>query len=261
MARKKTTRTQSRSLFDEPPSAEAPERATDVPGLPEELPKSWRNALEPETRKPYWADLMRFVAEERAAHTVYPPEGDVFNAFRHTPLERVKAVVLGQDPYHGEGQAHGLCFSVRPGVRAPQSLRNVYTERQSDLGLPPVKHGCLAAWARQGVLMLNAVLTVRAKTPNSHANKGWEHFTDAALRAVNELPHAVVFILWGAYAQKKTPLITGTQHVILKAAHPSPYSAANGFFGSRPFSQANAALEAAGETPIDWRLPEVATER
>lgn len=260
MARKKTTRTETRSLFEEPASAEAPERAAGVPGLPDDLPVAWLKALEPETRQPYWAGLMRFVADERAAHTVYPPEGDVFNAFRYTPLDKVKAVILGQDPYHGEGQAHGLCFSVRPGVRVPQSLRNIYAEMQTDLGIKPVQHGYLAAWARQGVLMLNAVLTVRAKTPNSHANKGWEQFTDAALKAVNELPRTVVFILWGAYAQKKIPLVTAPQHAILRAAHPSPYSAANGFFGSRPFSQANAALEAAGEKPIDWQLPEQVAE-
>jgi uracil-DNA glycosylase len=201
---------------------------------------------------------MRFLAKERAEHKVYPPEADVYNAFRYTPLDKVKAVILGQDPYHGEGQAHGLCFSVRPGVRVPESLKNIYTELQSDLGIKPVKHGYLAAWARQGVLMLNACLTVRAKTPNSHAGKGWEKFTDAALKAVHDLPHTVVFLLWGAYAQKKTPLLTAPQHVILRAAHPSPYSAANGFFSSKPFSKANAALEDAGEMPIDWQLPEVA---
>jgi uracil-DNA glycosylase len=261
MARKKKTTATSPSLFDDQPaSPEAPERAAGVPGLPDDLPNSWLKVLDPETHQPYWADLMRFVADERAAHEVYPPEGDVFNAFRYTPLDQVKAVILGQDPYHGEGQAHGLCFSVRPGVRIPESLKNIYAERQSDLGIKPIKHGHLASWARQGVLMLNAVLTVRARTPNSHANKGWEKFTDAALRAVNALPRTVVFLLWGAYAQKKIPLITAPQHVILRAAHPSPFSAANGFFGSRPFSQANAALEKAGEKPIDWQLPEVATE-
>jgi uracil-DNA glycosylase len=261
MARKKKPTTPTPSLFDDPqPSAEAPEHAAGVPGLPDDLPMTWLKLIEPETHQPYWADLMKFVAAERAAHKVYPPEGDVFNAFRYTPLDKVKALILGQDPYHGEGQAHGICFSVRPGVRVPESLKNIYTELQSDLGIKPVKHGYLAAWARQGVLMLNAVLTVRAKTPNSHANKGWEKITDAALLAVNDLPRTVVFLLWGAYAQKKIPLITAPQHVILRAAHPSPYSAANGFFGSRPFSQTNAALENAGEKPIDWQLPEVATE-
>jgi uracil-DNA glycosylase len=261
MARKKKPTAETPSLFDDPPApAAASPRPADVPGLPDDLPASWLKALEPETHKPYWADLMRFVAAERAAHKVYPPEGDVFNAFRYTSLDKVKAVILGQDPYHGEGQAHGLCFSVRPGIRVPESLKNIYRELLSDLGIKPVTHGYLASWARQGVLMINAVLTVRAKTPNSHANKGWEKFTDAALQAVNDLPRTVVFLLWGAYAQKKIPLISAPQHAILRAAHPSPYSAANGFFGSRPFSQANAALVNAGEKPIDWQLPEVATE-
>ena len=240
--------------------AAGPEPAADVPGLPADLPAAWHAALDPETREPYWAELTRFVAHERATQTVYPPPEDVFNAFRFTPLNEVKAVILGQDPYHGPGQAHGLCFSVRPGVRLPESLKNIYTELKSDVGAQPVKHGYLAAWARQGVLMLNAVLTVRAKTPNSHAGKGWEKFTDAALAAVNELKHPVVFLLWGAYAQKKVPLVTARHHVILRAAHPSPFSAHSGFFGSKPFSQANAALEAAGEKPINWQLPEVPEE-
>lgn len=251
MARQKKADADAPSLFDEPAG-----RPADVPGLPADLPPGWQAALGPEAEKPYWAGLQRFVAAERAAHPVFPPEGDVFNAFRFTPLDRVKAVILGQDPYHGPGQAHGLAFSVRPAVRVPESLKNIYREREADLGLPPVNHGYLAPWARQGVLLLNAVLTVRARTPNSHANKGWEQFTDAALRAVNGLPRRVVFVLWGAYAQKKVPLITGSQHVVLKAAHPSPYSADKGFFGSRPFSRTNAALEEAGEGPIDWRLPE-----
>ena len=258
MAAKKKAATKPPARFDDP---DAPaERPMDVPGLPADLPKGWLGALDPETHKPYWTDLMRFVTSERAAHKVYPPEPDVFNAFRYTPLEKVKAVILGQDPYHGEGQAHGICFSVRPGVRVPESLKNIYAELKDDLGIEPVKHGYLEQWTRQGVLMLNACLTVRAKTPNSHANKGWEKFTDAALRAVNDLPHRVVFLLWGAYAQKKIPLLTGEQHVILRAAHPSPFSAANGFFGSKPFSKTNEALEEAGEKPIDWRLPPKAEE-
>jgi uracil-DNA glycosylase len=250
------------SLFDADarrPNSTSEPLPPDVPGLPPDLDPSWLAALTPETREPYWADLQRFVAAERAAHKVYPPEKDVFNAFRYTPLDEVKAVILGQDPYHGEGQAHGLCFSVRPGVRVPESLKNIYTELKADVGAEPVRHGCLASWAKQGVLMLNACLTVRAKTPNSHAGKGWEKFTDAALRAVNDRPRPVVFLLWGAYAQKKIPLI-GERHVVLRSAHPSPYSAANGFFGSRPFSKTNAALKDADEKPIDWQLPEVAVE-
>ena len=255
MGKKKKPAADTPSLFDAevpPPPAAA--------GLPPDLDPTWLAALAAETQKPYWAELMAFVEQERATQKVYPPDADVFNAFRYTPLEKVKAVILGQDPYHGEGQAHGLCFSVRPGVRTPESLKNIYTELQSDVVAKPVKHGYLAAWARQGVLMLNACLTVRAKTPNSHAGKGWEKFTDAALKAVSALPRPVVFVLWGAYAQKKIPLID-SRHVVLKAAHPSPFSAANGFFGSRPFSKTNDALKAAGETPIDWQLPEVADEK
>jgi uracil-DNA glycosylase len=243
-----------------PPVEEPPPLPPGVPGLPADLDESWLAALGPETRKPYWADLAKFVSDERKRATVYPPAADVFNAFRYTPLDKVKVLLLGQDPYPGAGQAHGLCFSVRPGVRLPGSLRNIYQELEDDLGISPVKHGYLASWARRGVLMLNACLTVRAGEPNSHAGKGWEQFTDAAIRAVNAQTHTVVFLLWGAYAQKKIPLIDPKRHVVVKSAHPSPYSAANGFFGSKPFSKINAALEAAGESPIDWRLPEKAEE-
>ena len=213
-----------------------------------------------ETRKPYWNVLQSFVAEERAEHTVYPPAKDVYNAFRYTPLDEVKVFLLGQDPYPNPGQAHGLCFSVRPGVRLPGSLRNIYKELHDDLGITPPKHGYLVSWAKRGVLMLNACLTVRAEKPNSHAGKGWEKFTDAALRAVVAQKRRIVFVLWGAYAQKKIPLIDQEQHAIVKSAHPSPLSAANGFFGSKPFSKVNAALEDAGEKPIDWRLPQNAVE-
>ena len=172
----------------------------------------------------------------------------------------MKVFLLGQDPYPGAGQAHGLCFSVRPGVRLPGSLRNIYQELEADLGIKPVKHGYLASWARQGLLMLNACLTVRADAPNSHAGKGWEKFTDAAILAVNALPRPAVFLLWGAYAQKKIKLIDESRHIIIKSAHPSPLSAANGFFGSKPFSKINAALKKLGETPIDWKLPEQVEE-
>ena len=197
MGKKKKPADDTPSLFE---TVAAPKPA--APGLPPDLDPSWLAALSPETLKPYWAELTAFVAHERATQKVYPPEADVFNAFRYTPLSTVKAVILGQDPYHGEGQAHGLCFSVRPGVRVPESLKNIYTELQSDVGAKPVKHGYLASWAKRGVLMLNACLTVRAKTPNSHAGKGWEKFTDAALKAVNALPRAGVFVLVGVYAQK-----------------------------------------------------------
>ncbi len=227
----------------------------EVPGLPADLPESWRAALEPETRKPYWADLTRFVAAERAAHAVMPPAADVFNAFRFTPLDEVKVLLLGQDPYPTPGVAHGLCFSVLPGVKLPASLRNIYRELESDVGAKPVAHGYLAAWARQGVLMLNAVLTVRASAPNSHAGKGWETFTDAAIAALNDRPAPCVFLLWGSYAQKKAKRIDAARHTVIKGVHPSPLSAANGFFGSRPFSAVNTALEAHGTNSIDWQLP------
>jgi uracil-DNA glycosylase len=239
---------------------ELPPLPAGVPGLPAGLDPSWLAALDPETRKPYWADLAKFVTEERKKATVFPPAADVFNAFRFTPLDKVKVLLLGQDPYPGAGQAHGLCFSVRPGVRLPGSLRNIYQELNDDLGIASVKHGYLASWAKQGVLMLNACMTVREGTPNSHAGKGWEQFTDAAIKAVNAQKRTVVFLLWGSFAQKKIPLIDQKRHVIVKSAHPSPLSAANGFFGSKPFSKINTALEAAGETSIDWKLPEKAEE-
>jgi uracil-DNA glycosylase len=223
-------------------------------------PSKWVDALAGEFAAPYFAELTRFVAEERASQTVFPPEPDVFNAFRYTPLESVRVVILGQDPYPTPGHAHGLCFSVRPGVVIPASLRNIYKELESDLGIAPVKHGYLASWAGQGVFLLNAVLTVRSGKPASHANKGWETFTDAALRAVNDLKRPVVFLLWGAYAQKKAKLIDETRHVVLKSAHPSPLSASNGFFGSKPFSKINAALTKAGEPTIEWKLPATVAE-
>ncbi|MBX9581985.1 MAG: uracil-DNA glycosylase [Gemmataceae bacterium] len=257
MARKKSVPA-APSLFDTPAAPAV--RPADVPGLPPDLPASWLAALEPETYQPYWADLRRFVAAERQAHVVCPAEGDTFNAFRFTPLERVAVVLLGQDPYPTPGAAHGLCFSVRPGVKLPASLRNIYRELHDDVGAEPVSHGYLAAWAKRGVLMLNACLTVRANQPNSHANKGWEKFTDAALRAVNDLDRRLLFLLWGAYAQKKAKLIDPARHAVIKGVHPSPLSANNGFFGSRPFSKVNAALEEAGREPIDWQLPEVAVE-
>jgi uracil-DNA glycosylase len=251
------------SLFDAgdttPTEATSSAKASQYP-LPADLDPSWLAALTPETSKPYWSELQKFVAAERVAHTVYPPEADVYNAFRYTPLDKLKVFLLGQDPYPGAGQAHGLSFSVRLGVRLPGSLRNIYQELQSDLGIAPVKHGYLASWARQGVLMLNACLTVRADAPNSHAGKGWEKFTDAALLAVNARKKPVVFLLWGAYAQKKIKLIDEKRHVVIKSAHPSPLSAANGFFGSKPFSKINDALKKLGEKPIDWKLPDRVTE-
>ncbi|MBN9118984.1 MAG: uracil-DNA glycosylase [Planctomycetes bacterium] len=264
---KKKKPAETPSLFDEeqPPAAKQPEAKTEpaelpplpsgVPGLRADLGPSWHAALDPETRKPYWADLAKFVSEERKHHTVFPPAADVFNAFRYTPLDKVKVLLLGQDPYHGPGQAHGLCFSVRPGVTPPPSLRNIYRELESDLGIPPVRHGYLVTWAKRGVMMLNTVLTVRKGNPKSHAGKGWEKFTDAAIRAINDQKRTVVFLLWGADARKKVPLVDKKRHVVIESAHPSPFSE-HLFFGTKPFSKVNKALAAAGEEPIDWQLPE-----
>lgn len=250
---RKNTMTDQPDLFGTVP--EAPKAI-----FPAHLPDDWKEALASEFAAPYFHDLKDFLVAERREQTIYPPAPDVFNALRFTPLSEVKVLILGQDPYHGEGQAHGLSFSVRPGVRVPPSLRNIYKELQSDVpGFTPPKHGYLRAWAEQGVLLLNAVLTVRAGQANSHQGKGWETFTDAVIRAVNAKQERVVFVLWGAYARKKAKLITGQQHVIIESAHPSPLSEAK-FFGTRPFSRVNAALQEAGETPINWQLPAEVSE-
>ena len=216
----------------------------------------WNPVLRAELSKSYWEPLQKFVADERAKHTVYPPPDEVFSALYLTPFAEVKVLILGQDPYHGPRQAHGLCFSVRPGIERPPSLVNIFKELQDDLGLRPPNHGCLEGWAQQGVLLLNAVLTVRANNANSHQGKGWEQFTDEIIRTVNDKTDTVVFILWGANARKKRTLIDTARHVVLESAHPSPLSAHNGFFGSRPFSRANAALIEAGRDPVDWFLPD-----
>lgn len=220
-----------------------------------DLSADWQAALADEFEKPYFAALKAFVASERQTHTVFPPDEDVFNALRLTPLSEVRVVILGQDPYHDDGQAHGLAFSVRPGVRPPPSLANIFREFKSDLDVPIPATGYLAPWAAQGVLLLNTVLTVRAHAPASHQKKGWETFTDAIIGAVSNKTDPVVFVLWGGHAQKKRPLIDHARHVVIASAHPSPLSARSGFFGSRPFSTINAALQAAGGPPIDWRLP------
>jgi uracil-DNA glycosylase len=220
------------------------------------LPPVWKAVLDDEFTKPYFQRLQEFVAAERKTHTVYPPEADVYNAFQYTLFDEVKILLLGQDPYHGEGQAQGLCFSVPPGVKPPPSLRNIFKELHNDLGCKTPNNGCLIPWAKQGVMLLNAVLTVRAHEPNSHKDKGWETFTDAAIRALAERPDPVVYMLWGAYAQKKKKLIDAKKDVVLTAAHPSPLSAAK-FFGSKPFSAANRALEEMGEEPIDWQIPDL----
>lgn len=212
--------------------------------------------LRGEFTKPYWQQLQRFVAGQRARYTVFPADADVFSALHLTSFADTKVVILGQDPYHGPQQAHGLCFSVRKGVPVPPSLANIYKELHSDLGVPIPRHGNLEAWARQGVLLLNTTLTVRAGQAASHQGQGWETFTDEVLRTVNGKEQRVVFILWGAAARKKKSLIDLSRHVVLESAHPSPLSAHNGFFGSRPFSRANAALMEAGIEPIDWSLPD-----
>jgi uracil-DNA glycosylase len=215
----------------------------------------WNPVLRAELAKPYWADLQAFVAGERAGHTVYPPHDQVFAALHLTPFADTKVLILGQDPYHGPRQAHGLCFSVTRGVAVPPSLVNIYAELRDDLGIEPPAHGNLEAWARQGVLLLNTTLTVRAGQAASHQGKGWETFTDEVIRSVAAKEQRVVFVLWGSHARKKKSLIDTSRHVIIESAHPSPLSARNGFFGSRPFSRANAALVEAGLEPIDWRLP------
>jgi uracil-DNA glycosylase len=219
--------------------------------LMELLPGDWRERLDPLLDPIGTAALGAFVAGEYAGQTVYPPREDLFNAFRHCPFERARVLILGQDPYHGPGQAHGLSFSVRDGVRLPPSLRNIYKELATDLDVPPAASGDLTRWADQGVLLLNAVLTVRGGDAGSHAGKGWEDFTDSAIRALNDKSERVVFVLWGAYARKKARLITGPQHTVIESAHPSPLSAKK-FFGTRPFSAVNKALVDAGLPEISW---------
>ncbi len=214
----------------------------------------WNPVLRSEFDQDYWAELRRFVADERREHTVYPPQELEFAALHLTPLASVKVLILGQDPYHGPGQAHGLCFSVEPGVDVPPSLRNIFTELHDDLGLAAPPNGDLRPWAHQGVLLLNTTLTVRAHQAASHQGKGWETFTDQVIRTVDARPERVVFILWGASARKKGALIDDKRHTIIESAHPSPLSAHRGFLGSRPFSRANDALVEAGREPVDWQL-------
>ncbi|MGN6422484.1 MAG: uracil-DNA glycosylase [Asticcacaulis sp.] len=225
------------------------------------LDDGWKALLEGEFAKPYMAQLRAFLqAEKDAGKRVFPKGADYFRALDLTPPDKVRVVILGQDPYHGEGQAHGLSFSVRPGVRVPPSLVNIYKELQGDLGIAPARHGFLEPWAEQGVLLLNAVLTVQMGMAASHQGKGWELFTDAVIRAVNDLPQPVVFILWGAYAQKKAAFVDTRRHMVIKSPHPSPLSAHNGFFGTKPFSRANDFLVSKGYAPIDWRLPDAAQD-
>lgn len=232
--------------------------ANTLPPDPPQVPAieaGWAAQLRAEFQAPYFAALKHFLVQERARHRVYPRGGDILRAFQLTPFAEVRVVILGQDPYHGPGQAHGLAFSVRPGVRIPPSLLNIYKELESDLGIPRARHGFLEHWARQGVLLLNAVLTVEAGRAASHQGRGWERFTDAVIARVNGLPRPVVFMLWGSHAQRKAAFVDAGRHLVLRAPHPSPLSAHAGFFGCRHFSRANAFLVEHGEPPIDWQLP------
>lgn len=216
----------------------------------------WDSLLAGEFDKEYYQMLRAFLVSEYRSRTIYPSMYDIFNALKSTPYGEVKAVILGQDPYHGPGQAHGMCFSVKKGVPKPPSLVNIFKEIQSDLGIAPPEHGNLQYWADQGVLLLNTVLTVRAGTPNSHKGKGWEVFTDKVISLLDQREKPIVFLLWGANAKAKTALIRNPNHLILTAAHPSPLSAHNGFFGCRHFSRTNEFLKEKGETPIDWSIPD-----
>ncbi|RHR24383.1 uracil-DNA glycosylase [Clostridium sp. AF19-22AC] len=214
----------------------------------------WYEALKDEFKKDYYKNLFQTVNQEYHTRLIFPPANDIFNAFHLTPLKDVKVVILGQDPYHNNGQAHGLCFSVKKGVEVPPSLVNIYQELHDDLGSEIPNHGCLTKWAEQGVLMLNTVLTVRAHQANSHRGIGWEEFTDAAIKVLNAQDRPIVFILWGSPAQRKKVMLNNPKHLILQAPHPSPLSAYRGFFGSKPFSQTNRFLEENNVEPVDWQI-------
>jgi uracil-DNA glycosylase len=216
--------------------------------------ESWKAVLNEEFQKPYFFELKRFLVDQRSQHTIYPPGNLIFNAFDKTPFDKVKVVILGQDPYHGPGQAHGLCFSVPRGITPPPSLVNIFKEIKEDVGVPIPSHGNLERWAEQGVLLLNATLTVVANQPLSHQNKGWETFTDKVIELLSQQKKGLIFILWGRNAKAKEPLIDASKHFILKAAHPSPLSAYNGFFGCKHFSKTNQLLQQQDISPIDWNL-------
>jgi uracil-DNA glycosylase len=223
---------------------------------PVKLEPSWKQRVGEYLQRPDMQSLAAFLREQkRAGKHLYPPGPDIFNAFAHTPFDAVRVVILGQDPYHAPGQAHGLCFSVRPGVRVPPSLDNIFREIERDLGIPRPAHGCLTAWADRGVLLLNSVLTVEEGRAGAHQGKGWEGFTDAAIAALNREREGLVFLLWGAFAQRKGALIDRQRHCVLSAVHPSPLSAHRGFMGCGHFSAANRYLQAHGQPPIDWSLP------
>lgn len=221
------------------------------------LRNDWAPFLEPEFSKPYYLRLREYLKEAYRRETIYPDMYDIYNALHLTPYGKVKAVILGQDPYHGPGQAHGLSFSVKPGVPQPPSLQNIFRELRDDLGCPIPNHGCLVKWAEQGVLLLNTVLTVREGVANSHRGIGWETFTDRVIEVLNEREQPMVFILWGSHAQAKLPLIDTSRHHVISSPHPSPLSASRGFFGSRPFSRTNAFLRSGGMGEIDWAIPDI----
>ena len=218
---------------------------------------SWDNCLEEEFSKPYFQDLLQKVDEEYSKYKIYPPREKIFSALKFCDYKDIKVVLLGQDPYHGYGQAHGLCFSVMPGVQMPPSLKNIFKELKSDLNVDMPNHGCLSSWAKQGVLLLNTVLTVREGQPNSHAQYGWQQFTDEIIKKINNLDKPVVFLLWGANAKSKMKYITNDKHLVLYSAHPSPLSAYNGFFGNKHFSKTNDFLVANGREPINWQIPNI----
>lgn len=222
--------------------------------IKEYLPENWQNILSEELEKPYFETLELFLEKEYAEQKIYPPKEDIFNAFKYTDYDDVKVLLLGQDPYHGAGQAHGLSFSVLDDIALPPSLRNMYKELETDLGIKSPKNGNLSKWANQGILLLNAVMTVREKSPNSHKAQGWEKFTDAVIKKLNEREKPVIFLLWGAYAKKKSALINQDKHIVIEGIHPSPLSAHNGFFGSKPFSEINNSLKSIGQKQIDWQL-------
>ncbi|WP_309741716.1 uracil-DNA glycosylase [Chamaesiphon sp. OTE_20_metabat_361] len=221
------------------------------------ISNDWCRVLAAEFEKPYFNKLQDFINTERETKTIFPAVANIFTAFELTPYENIRVLLLGQDPYHDDNQAHGLCFSVNPGIKTPPSLVNIYKELKSDLDLNIPNNGYLVPWAQQGVLMLNAVLTVRAHTPNSHKDKGWETFTDAVISQVNQKIDPVIFVLWGGYAKKKLKLIDTSRHTAIQSAHPSPLSARNGFFGSKPFSTINTVLKSNGNSEIDWQIPNI----
>lgn len=230
----------------------------DIENMPEtQIEPSWKKVLTTEFAEPYMQVLKQFLMQEKKQDKIiYPKNIDIFSAFNNTPLNKTRVVILGQDPYHGPNQAHGMCFSVLPGVKPPPSLQNIYKELKSDLNIEPVKHGYLLPWAQQGVLLLNSVLTVENGNPGAHQGKGWERFTDKVISILSAQSRPIIFVLWGSYAHKKGEQIDATRHLVLKAAHPSPFSAYRGFLGCKHFSQINAALSARGETPIKWQLAE-----